>query len=146
MRKFIYFVYLALFLSVTANAMDIPKKVCPMCNGNGVVCIGWDYYGNPRYNLCSTCGGYGWIPDLTSNTFQNKEYVYEATVTLYGYASNTGKYYRHGDFELYKKSGSYYIKSAGGFNTVYNVSTSSFHSKNFSYWCGGGGVYYYFNY
>lgn len=74
MRKTIFLISLILFfLSIVANAMDIPKKVCPMCTGKRVVCISWDYYGNPRYNICSTGGGHGWIPNLTSNTFQNNE-------------------------------------------------------------------------
>ena len=37
------------------------QVACPNCGGNKVVCVGYDYFGNPMWQTCGYCSGQGWV-------------------------------------------------------------------------------------
>lgn len=103
MRKFIYFVYLALFLSVTANAMDYQKETCTTCNGCGSVWSGYvDYFGRPIPRPCPKCGGYGYVlvPASYNPSFDGSG----VAITVY---NESGKRIGTGNYHSYDNTVSY---------------------------------------
>lgn len=151
--KKVFLLFALLFsISIGCFGQDYVTQLCPICNGNKVVIVGYDYYGYPVYNSCGYCRGNGYIVVPVNNpTFRggtNEELQY---IGSYEVASGTA-----GEKEFYSTNYIVYIfkDSYGNYKARLNSKSARDQSviPTTSYKCpykycisGPMGYYYYFN-
>lgn len=125
--------------SESAYAQQVVR--CPSCGGTGTVFIGYNYYGQPMFNYCVTCGGRGQVISQGYNpSFKADDD--KLLGTIYPYFYNWEWNQSNIPYLLYERpNGSLYVMMRGN-SIKMNVLRSNKKDWEYAFYSSG---WYYFN-